>query len=262
MPSDLIQALMKSDENPPPGVSPFGMEAPRPEDAIRDLYRSSPSSSNWLNGIRSATQAMDPVSLLGGPPGPQTGSIPQDLIGSLGLAGLGAKPTVSYTNTPRPTLRSQGRIVSQNRPVPPHPATRLAPGIAAADIAANTGLGNLPTTADRNLTSERPIEMPGAMVPSSKGDRLPMAGDAFGDRFGSMAPPSSAPEMGAMRKLPDPEMGAMRQLPTIAAGGMGKQQPVPLPRPRPMPAPQPRTAQAGPGVDVSIVDFLRSLGLR
>jgi hypothetical protein len=255
MPNELIQALLKSNENQPPGASPFGMEAPRPEDAIRDLYKSNPTNSSWLSGVRNFTQAMDPMRLVQ-PPGPQTGSVPQDLAGSIGLASLGLKPTVSYTNTPRPTLRSQGRIVSQNRPMPTHPATNLAPAIGAGQIAANTGIGELPTTADTQAGSERPIEMPGQGNPSF-GTAHPSAlgNPSFGDRFGSFALPSQPAAQ-------DPAWLQAGQTTVPPTAGMN----VPLPRPKPQQTakkakPKAKALQPEPGIGDSIANFLRSLGL-
>lgn len=208
MPNDLINALLGQQTEVPRGPSPFGAEPPRPEDAISGMYRSNAPSS-WLHDLAMKTM-----------PGPQTGSIAQDVAGSIPFASLGLSPTVKfhYTSQGRPMTQSQGRIVSQNRPIPPHPATDLAPAISTGQAASNIW---------SNLEDQNPAAkgMGGISGPS---------GDSFNSRFGGMAPPS--------QEMPPPESLYAQSGKFMPQSGqfdndilaMGKALPTgPMPRPSP-----------------------------
>lgn len=156
-----------------------------------------------------------------------------------------------------------------------NPAKGNAP-IAAGAAAAGVGSGLIdwdkyadPIAAPNKIASaEMPVqpaaggqsEVPMGSFADRFGGAAP--GPSFDDRFGGMAPPSQ-PEMGAMRRLPESEMGAMRSLPVSAeAVGKPRQQVVRKATPQVVYKAPPQTKQASTGIDVSIVDFLKSLGLK
>lgn len=238
MPNDLIKALMQSDGQPP-GASPFGMDPPRPEDAINSQYRASTPKPSWL------APPPEPA-----PPG--QGFWQGFAQNALKYAPLGLRAGGLGAAHRSPTT---GQFIK-------NPAKNNAPLAAgAAAGAAGSGLIDWDKYADPKLP---PNQMASAEIPTQprvgglsevpKDNKMPMDVSNFGDRFGGMTSPSQAPA---------PEMPPWLQGAGVnAPPGAGLN--VPLPRPKP-PKTVARKAKPKPQTPVEesnpITQFLRSLGL-
>ncbi len=264
MPNDLIQALMQSGEQPQPGPSPFGMEPPRAEDAIRNLYKAKAPQSSWLapppepvpqgqgfwQGFAQDALKYAPLGLRAGGLGvvhrsPTTGRF-------IANPAKGNAPIAAGAATGGPAAS----LIDWNKYSPEATAGKGIAGVEGPTAPALNQAGLLDTMPPIDMTSPRV----GGMSVVPKDNAMPMDATSFGDRFGGMSPPSQPPA---------PEMPQWMQGAGVAAlpgAGMNvplprpKPPPVPLPRPKPRMPPQP-VPQAAPQDTNPIAQFLRSLGL-
>lgn len=211
MPNDLINALFGRETEVPQNPSMLGAEPARPEDAIRDYYRSNAPKSSWLHDLNMKMM-----------PGPQTGSTAQDVAGSIPTALLGMGPSgVNFKNISNfgagsPQLRTQGKIRSMDRPVPTHSGEKNLPNVVAGQAAAN-----FPWPGYDEFRGFPPSQGSPMVTPANAQPQTPSPA-SFNDRFGNWAPPAEETQMG--KHYPEEtQMGKYNPF----------RPPVPLPRPKP-----------------------------
>jgi len=220
-------------------VKPVGLNGPEvivpnePGTIIPNEQIRKPTYQDYLmNAIRSLTQRMDPTRLVQ-PPGPQTGSIPQDLAGSIPLSTLALRPSavrLTPTNTASPRLQVRGRFASHtDDPRWAHPGVMNSPLVGGA-MATNL----IPE--DSAPAVERPA------APAIAEDSAP-----------TIERPAPVVER-APTSVEGGDLGKMRALPSEGtAGGGGKS--------RQAPRQQPRRAQpqaVSPGLLDQVAALLRS----
>ncbi len=167
-----------------------------------------------MDAIRAVTRTTDPRQLT--PPGPQTGSIPQDLAGSLPLASLALRPSavrLTPTNTASPRLQVRGRFAGHtNDPMFAHPGVMNSPLVGGA-MATNL----IPED------SAPAVSRPAAPVISEDSsptiERMLMAGGGGGGGKGEYA--EAPPEMSSVSGK-----GGAGPAPIPGGGGGGKSQAV------------------------------------
>ena len=214
--NDLINALLGRETEVPKNPSMFGAEPPRPEDAIRDYYKANAPKSSWLHDLNMKMM-----------PGPQTGSMAQDVAGSIPFASLGMGPSgVSFRNTSNfgaggPQLRTQGKVRSMDRPVPMHSGEKNLPNVVAGQAAAN-----LPWPGYDEFRGFPPSKGSSMVTPANAGPQVPT--DSFNDRFGNWAPPVEEIPMG--KHYPE-EIPMGKHYPEETQ--MGRMLPTPIPVPVP-----------------------------
>lgn len=171
--------------------------------------------------VRRLREATDPTWLVP-QAGPVTGSIRDDLVGSLPLASLGLRPSgvhVWPTQNGGTRMQIRGRFASTNNPVT-HPATELYPAIVSGQIAGNLYDPPYPA-AEANAPAHHVPTNAELMV--GRQEVPPRA--SFDDRFGQHATPIDLSSDMAMRSAPVDI--------SQSAGGGKFEQTVPLPRPKP-----------------------------
>lgn len=246
MPNDMINALLGQQTEMPQQPSPFGVEPPRPEDAISNLYRSNTPKSSWLGGAAKGGElemgAPDTVDKILGTlsrftPGPSDRGLPrppeegfwegfkkQGILPAalMGARASGVRLTPSAQPGRDPTLQLRGRYtrLQDHGAYMNHPAIGKWPFIASSQLAANLyGRDEVPE--DSAPAIEHPS--PHNNVPAT-------ASNQFTERWGEMAPPR--------QEMPPPESLALqsgRFMPQ--PGGFPAMPPtsVPMPRPNPLP---------------------------